>query len=404
MSQRTDFVKSVTNKKQPVEYILSKYGIIELSITCVAFVSFVVFLCYYLGAFLSVANHRHSKKVGGLRNVEPQPVSVIVVVKDDFDYIENTLPVILNQSYDAPYQVVVVCDTPESYRTPEMLKELSAKYKHLYVTIIPADSKFEHTNKLALTVGMKAAKYDNIIITSSECTPVSGDWLGVMSYGFTSDHVIISGYNRVSREKGFFNSFQRAVNIHESFMMLSRAVAGHPYRVSRHNNGQSKKLFFNNKGFTEYLRLNVGESDLYIQQIARYAESNVIINPKGVTESKSATTFTEWYNKRKFYSYPFRYFSAGCRMFISSSYLFTALFWLSVIALISLMVPFIWIGAAAMILIRWFVIAAVTKKLCRRTGDNPPYLSALLYDFISPAEITILTVSRNILSLKNLWV
>lgn len=368
-------------------------------------VAFVVFLCYYLGAFLSVANHRHSKKVGGLRNVKPQPVSVIVVVNNDLDYIENRLPLLLVQEYEAPYQVVVVCDTPEGDRAPEMLEELASNNGRLYVTVIPSDHKFHHTNKLALTVGMKAAIYDNVIVTSSETAPVSTEWLAMMSYGFTSDHALVSGYNRIGRAGGFFNRFQRAVNIHESLLMLSRAVAGRPYRVSRHNSGQSKALFFANRGFTDHLRLNVGESDLYIQQIAPHAESNVIINPKGVTESVPYDKASVWYNRRKFFSYPFRFFGGGARLYISASYLFTALFWLSAIALIAISPSLeLRVAAVSMIVLRWIIIMSVTARFSRRTGERAPYGTLLLYDFISPAEILLLTASRNILSLKNLWI
>ena len=387
-----------------VDIILSRYDIAELSAAAVMAVSFIVFLCYYLGAFLSVANHRHSKKVGGLRNVKPGPISVIVVVHDDFDYIENRLPLLLGQEYEAPYQVVVVCDTPEGDRAPEMLEELASRNKHLYVTVIPPDHKFHHTNKLAFTVGMKAAIYDNVIITSSEAAPVSSEWLSIMSYGFTSDKVLVSGYNRIGRAKGFFNKFQRAINIHESLLMLSRAVAGHPYRVSRHNSGQSKSIFFDNKGFTDHLRLNVGESDLYIQQIASNAESNVIINPKGITESVPYDSVATWYNRRKFFSYPFRFFRPGVRFYIFISYLFTALFWASAITLAVISVSELRIAALSAMALRWIVIMSVTARFSYRTGDTTPHAAMLLYDFISPVEILILTVSRNILSLRNLWV
>ncbi len=375
-----------------------------MSAAIVMTVAFIVFLCYYLGGFFSVANHRHSKKVGGLCNVKPQPVSVIVVVNNDLDYIENRLPLLLEQEYKAPYQVVVVCDTPEGDHAPEMLEELAAGNDRLYVTVIPSDHKFHHTNKLALTVGMKAAIYDNVIVTSSEAAPVSTEWLSMMSYGFTSDHALVSGYNRIGRAGGFFNKLQRAINMHESLMMLARAVAGRPYRVSRHNSGQSKALFFANRGFTDHLRLNVGESDLYIQQIAPYAESNVIINPKGITESVPYEKVAVWYNRRKFFSYPFRFFRGGARFYIAASYLFTALFWVSSITLAVISSSELRIAALSMIALRWIVIMAVTARFSRRTGDKAPHTAMLLYDFISPAEILLLTASRNILSLKNLWI
>ncbi|MDE7134491.1 MAG: hypothetical protein K2N86_04350, partial [Rikenellaceae bacterium] len=111
-----------------------------------------------------------------------------------------------------------------------------------------------------------------------------------------------------------------------------------------------------------------------------------------------------WYNRRKFFSYPFRYFNLGPRLFVSASYIFTAIFWVASVWLLVLFPEVLGIAAAAMIALRWIVIAAVNHRFARRTGDKPPYGAILLYDLISPAEIMILSISRNVVSLKNLWI
>lgn len=387
-----------------LESLLQTYTYLELALIAIAVFTFIMFLYLYLGRFLAVAKHKHSKVIVSLDSVDRQPVTIVVVIKDEQEYIEEALPILLTQEYSAPYQVVVVNDTPELESTMQALEDMVEKYPNLYVTTIKRDECFKHTNKLALTIGMKAAKYPFVLVTDTYSVPAGKEWLGYMAYGFVSNNSIVSGYNRVAKGKGLASIMERVVNIYTSLQMLSSAVAGKPYRVSRNNMGQSVALFFGNKGYTKHLRLNSGEFDLFFQRVAQYGRSSVILNPKAVTISQPARSYSNWYNRRKFNTFTYKYYNGAVRFFIESHLIGQFLFWGSVAALIALQVHILWMVAVGLILFRIVVIMAVLSRFAKRVGERVPYFSYILYDIFAPIDAFMLAINRNIFPSKDLWI
>ena len=387
-----------------LENLLALYTPLELGLVSVMAVSFLIFLYYYLYLFQRTVRHKHSKKIQKIGEIYADPISIVVVIKDETDYIDNTLPLLLSQEYDNDYEVVVVNDTPDLEQTIDSLKELEERYDNLYVTTIKKDRSFKHTHKLALTIGIKAAKFDNILITEPKSAPISNEWLNYMAYGFTNKKSLVTGYPCISHTPGFTNRFARTVNIVSSLLSLSRALGGKPYKLSGCNMGYNAELFFNSKGFNRYLRLNSGENDLFIQQIRKSADTNVILNPKAVTViNTEGWNFRNWYNCRKFETYTFRYYPASVKFYIRTETYGKLFFWLSTLTLLILQTPIFWIAAAALILIKIVTIVLTLKKLSSRTGEKIPYITYLLYDIFAPFDQLILSLSRNISPSKDLW-
>ncbi|MDE6684716.1 MAG: glycosyltransferase, partial [Duncaniella sp.] len=87
------------------------------------------------------------------------PVSVIVYSEDDASNLEILLPQILDQDYPAPYEVIVVNDGAVD-STKDVIARLEHRYSNLYMTFTPQESRSLSRKKLALTLGIKAAKYN----------------------------------------------------------------------------------------------------------------------------------------------------------------------------------------------------------------------------------------------------
>ena len=156
---------------------LSNLSIFEL-VTISIFVSaLLVQLFYYLFFYLRIA----FCKVKDKKN-EQFPVSIIICAKDEAQNLENFLPSVLEQDYPE-FEVIVVNDGSED-DTENILKRLDNKYKHLYVTRIPKSNRFRQGKKLAVTIGLKAAKNEWVLLTDADCEPVSKNWISKMQANF----------------------------------------------------------------------------------------------------------------------------------------------------------------------------------------------------------------------------
>ena len=124
-------------------------------------------LTIYRMRVASIAKHaRKCQDSSPIENLPP--VSVIVYTCNDSDNLAQMLPNVLNQHYPSDFEVIVVNDGA-SESTKDIVSALSATFPNLYLTYTPDDSRFLSRKKLALTLGIKAARHDYVVITKSSC-------------------------------------------------------------------------------------------------------------------------------------------------------------------------------------------------------------------------------------------
>ena len=71
-----------------LENLLALYTPLELGLVSVMAVSFLIFLYYYLYLFQRTVRHKHSKKIQKIGEIYADPISIVVVIKDETDKSE----------------------------------------------------------------------------------------------------------------------------------------------------------------------------------------------------------------------------------------------------------------------------------------------------------------------------
>lgn len=357
---------------------------------------FIVQLFYYLGVYGRLHRFRN-----GVRTDAPSdPVSVVVVIRENtFYYIESYLPLLLHQDY-GQYEVVVV-DCSYNEEIGEMLHELTRQYAHLKTTRIRAQSNYDHSIKLALTVGVKASTYENLLFTTVDSFPTSDKWLALMAKGFVNGEVVL-GYCGIEPRKGFFNKWMRCSRLHSSIRYLSAAAKGHPYRGISHNIGYTKSIYFASKGFN-YLNMNIGDDDLFVQKIANGRNTSVVINPKATMRQIQYGGFTWWNSLTKYFSYAHRYYPAPVRFRTGLELASRILFFVTAGVLIA-WVPLVWKAVPLFfVLLRLAVVEFKIRQINKRLGERKLLWAYIIYDLFSPLTEFILALNRRIRPNKAIW-
>lgn len=386
--------------------IATEFGMLRLALLGLALTSFFGTIYYFLRFFLPVALHRHSLKKKANNDFPVQPVSVIVVVNDHLTYIQEGLNLLLHQDYPL-YEVIVVNDRPELEETKNALEQLAEQYPHLYVTTIRKDPVFSHSYKLSLTVGIKAAQYEHILLLDSDSYLKSNKWLHYMAKGFLPEQENVAiGYCGIKRQKGFANRCIRLENLYSSMRMLGRAVKGKPYKSDTANFGFTQNLFYESKGFSEFLRMNTGYNDIFIQKIARRGNTSVVLKKEAVVERPQYGGFAWWFRKRKYDTYMQRHYPFGVKAYLGMDAVFRFVFWGSTIALAALSASFpdlIYI-AGLLAGLRWILILTVFNKVAYRLGETGLLFTFVLFDIFSPLTEAWLSISRKFNPCKDLWI
>lgn len=219
-----------------------------------------------------------ARRLGRARREAPaepeqlMPASVIVYSQDEAEALETLLRSIMAQDYPAPMEIIVV-NEGESTDVRDTVAMLQAAFPSLYLTHTPDGARSLSRKKLAITLGVKAARHDVVVLTAIGAEIRSPQWLRGMMRHFTPDGPVelVIGYaaqmpgddtGRGARCRAF-DAAVRAVR------WLGAAIAGHPFRATEFNVAYTRKAFFRNKGFSRSLNLHYGDDDIFISEIAR---------------------------------------------------------------------------------------------------------------------------------------
>ena len=162
---------------------------LELISFPIAVISLLGILFYYLYFFVKL----NFKKDKGTSFSEP--ISVIICAKNELNNLKKNLPILLVQNY-FNYEVIVVNDQ-SSDSSILFLNELAANNKDL--VIVDIDDFVKHTpgKKFALTLGIKTAKHEHILLTDADCIPTSKDWIKQRNLKITLSDELRNGYHEI---------------------------------------------------------------------------------------------------------------------------------------------------------------------------------------------------------------
>ena len=233
------------------------------------------------------------------------PLSVIICAKNEEVNLKKNLEKILNQNFKE-FEVIVV-DDQSTDSTNYLLNFLSKKYNNLKVVTINKNVNSRVGKKFALSIGIKTAKFENLVLTDADCIPSSNKWLSLISSGF-NNHDIVLGYSNYNKERGLLNKLVRFDTYLIASSYFTACHIGTPYMGVGRNLAYKKDLFFKNKGFANHINLISGDDDLFIQEVANKENTTIALDSDSHTSSLAEKSWIDWFSqKRRHYSTASRY-------------------------------------------------------------------------------------------------
>ena len=377
------------------EYMLQSCGVWGIALLALLIAVFFIQLWYWTVRYGRIPSYRNAP-TGELR----PPVSVVVVLHEvDYAFLEETLPVLLSQEYDA--MEVVVTDLSGDVEFGEALMLVAEHNPRFSVTRMVRDVRFPISNKMALNVAIKAARYENIIVTTADSRPASAQWAGRMARGFADADVVI-GYCGMEQVPGLANRMIRMGRMGRAMRWISAAMRGEPYRGIMQNMGFTKRVYFDNGGFN-HLNMNAGEDDLFIQKIVSSARVAVVVSPNSLVRQKAWGGLKWWYTLRKFYSNTFRYYPCRVKRYVGAELWSRFLFFASSATVAVLLPPELAVFAAALFVLREGIVLLEMRRITLRLSEPGLVGISLLYDLVSPFYEAFMAVDRRIRRSPGLW-
>ncbi len=224
---------------------------------------------------------------------ELPPLSVIITSKNDSENLEKNLPFILEQDY--PIFEVVVVNNASTDDTDMILNKLQLQYPRLYHTFVPTEAENINGKKRALTIGIKAAKYEHLVFTEPHCQPSSSQWLKAYGEAYVQGHDIILGISKFNIDKRVrTRTFILYENLIHTLQYIAMAIRKKPFMANGENMGYRKQHFFENKGFSSILHIEGGEDNVFINKTAKKKKTGVILSSESIINSSIIDNYSTW--------------------------------------------------------------------------------------------------------------
>lgn len=255
-------------------------------------------LYYYLRYYMQPLYRINAEKNHRIHyDTSQPPVSVIIYANNESEFLAANLPAFLEQDYPE-FEVIVVNDG-SSDESEKVLSDFEKRYSNLYHTFLSEGARNLSRRKLSLTIGIKAARYDIVLLTNANCRPASKEWISNMARNFTEKTQVVMGYTRFENRKGFGERFIAFDLLLRSLRIFGYALASKPYIGDGTNLAYRKSLFFENKGFARYMHLHVGDDDLFINQVATSRNTKVELSEQATIIANYDRNLEGWrYLKR----------------------------------------------------------------------------------------------------------
>lgn len=317
----------------------------------------VIQVVYYF-SFLAFAFHKPSKK-----KLSDHPVSVIVCSKNEAHNLETLIPLLLEQDYPK-FELVLINDA--SYDdTKEIIEKFAELDKRIKLVDVENNEAFWGNKKYALTLGIKASKYDHLLFTDADCIPASKHWIREMASCFSDKKSIVLGYGKYESKKySLINSLVRYETLMAAIQCFSYAKLGSAYTAVGRNLAYTKDEFFKVKGFINHMNIRSGDDDLFIKDAASSSNTSISILPDSFTISKAPKNFKEWFQQKRRHISTASHYKFKHKFFLSLFFISKFLFWvLSPLAIIFAPSVLIYSTVGAYFLINFSITGASAKKL-----------------------------------------
>ena len=262
--------------------------------------AWIIQMAYHWILFRRLAFHKKQEKACSY-----EPVSVIVCARDAYEYLLDLIPALLKQDYPE-YEIVIVNDCSQD-NTEEYLKDLARNNPKINLVNLTQHLNFFQGKKFPLSMGIKSARHDLLLLTDADCVPSTDQWIKEMVKTYDNDTEIVVAYGPYFERKGLLNKLIRFDTLYIAMQYLSLALAKKPYMGVGRNLSYRKSTFLKNKGFTSHYNIPSGDDDLFISQVANKKNTKVYIDATNRVESEPKKTWKNWVRQKK------RHYSTGIK-------------------------------------------------------------------------------------------
>lgn len=318
--------------------------------------------------------------------IPEEGVTVLVAAHNEFQNLKVLIPKLFEQDYPK-FDVMIVNDRSTD-RTKRLLEEMMEIYPKLRSVTVKYTPNHVTSKKFALTLGIKVAKNDVILLTDADCIPNSDQWIRKMTAPVREEGKTFAiGFSGYQKESGMLNRWIQFETILTALFYFSFGLWKAPFMGIGRNLSYRKSFFMDVKAFKGIWHLEGGDDDLFVNQYATGSNTAMVIDPSAMTLSIPKSNWSDYLIQKKRHLHAGKFYRGEDKRKIGLFSLSHALFWLGGFGLL------VYFGIIqsweqfsvvfGIILLRsllmWRVFASASKKIQGSSNQLNTWINDLIY-------------------------
>lgn len=262
--------------------------------------SLLLFLSLTTPLFSAIRRRPHLPREGEEEGSEDTDTSmpmltIVLTPQGDYRQLDEHLPLFLTQDYAPGYEIIVVSSLGDS-GVDDVLKRYR-DHENLRTTFIPDTTRYMSHRKLAITLGVKAATTEWILLCDPSCKPLSQRWLYSIATHCHSGRDMVLGYVRFGMDAPTYYHFER---FYTTMYLFRESLQNIAYRTNCPQVLFRKSVFMSGQGYQGNLKYTIGEYDFLVNKYAEHGNCSVSLSPTSWME-EDVPSEKGWQNKHIFY-------------------------------------------------------------------------------------------------------
>jgi len=320
-------------------------------------------------------------------------LSLIIAAKNEERNINSLIDSLERLNYPNENFEVIIVDDNSTDRTAEFIRS-NISEKNNFI-MIRADKKELEGKKGALSLGIKNAKYNFIIITDADCKPEI-DWLKEMASALDYGYDFVFGVAPIKAGNTLVEKLSAFENLRNSYLTIAAVGLSIPYSAAARSFAFRKTSFERIGGYANTTETLSGDDDLLLREaVNNKMLIGTVLEPDAFVYSAAPKTFNEYFQQKKRHLQTSFHYLVKQKMFLG--------FWhlINLIALLSICLAFFSPILALPFVVKIFYDFFVVIKYQQKLGHSFKLYEIFYLQILF--EVLIVVNFFNLLSGNNKW-
>ncbi|MFT5955383.1 MAG: glycosyltransferase involved in cell wall biosynthesis, partial [Cyclobacteriaceae bacterium] len=294
----------------------------------------------------------------------------------------------LQQQKHVPDEIIIVLDrcTDDSL---DIMKAFETKYANVSTIVIDHIPDHFSPKKYALTLGIKKARNECVLLMDADCLPATVEWSSHMSQKLELGIDFVLGVSPLLTPRTLLGKYISFETFTSSLYYITTSLLFNPVMAVGRNLAIRRSYFLSINGYNKFQHINGGDDDLLIQHFASQANCAVSISPAAHTYSRSKSNLKDYLQQKHRHHAVNKHYKRSKKISYIISWSAQISLWVSFVILATQHTVGFW---PLLILLGYFLIKGSTYQLVSRSMDKgfSVYLlpiMELMHLFIIPAIV-----------------